>query len=92
MNATQEKIIKTCNNFRDFLVEKNKRYGNSALEPLGIFSKLDAKSSICIRLDDKMGRIKNSKKLRKNDISDAIGYLLLLCVDNNWTDFKELLD
>jgi len=89
---TQGKIIKACDNFRDFLLEKNKRYGDSALNPLNVFSKHDAGSSICIRLDDKLKRIQNANELRKNDTSDMIGYLFLLCIEKDWLDFKDLLD
>lgn len=71
---------------------KNDKYGNSANSPLRIFSKADAEEGIAVRLDDKIGRIKNSKELRKNDISDMIGYLALLCVDKGWTDFSEFMD
>ncbi len=89
---THEKIITTCDSLKEFLLEKNKRYGNSALEPIGFFSKLSPKEGIKLRLDDKVKRIKNSSELRKNDTVDLMGYLLLLCVSEDWTDFKDLLD
>jgi len=78
--------------------EKNRRYGNSVMEPLGIFNSYvseknnESLNGILIRLDDKLKRIKNSKKLRKNDVSDLMGYLAFLCVDKGWTDFSDLLD
>ena len=84
-----EKVIKALNNL---LQEKNERYGNAALEPLEIFSTLPAVSGILIRLDDKLSRIKNSPKLRKNDIVDIMGYLVLLCVNKEWDDFSDLID
>ena len=77
---------------RDLVLEKNKRYGDSALSPLGCFSKLDGEQGIRIRLDDKLKRIANSGELRKNDIADLIGYLSLLCVSRGWTDFTDLID
>lgn len=92
LSTTQEKIKLICDNFSSFLIEKNKRYGDSALNPLRIFSKVDAESSICIRLDDKIKRIKNSTELRKNDVGDMIGYLILLCCDKDWLDFEEFID
>jgi len=73
------------------LIEKNKRYGNSALEPLKIFSKKDASQAILQRLDDKLSRIKNSEELRKNDIFDLMGYLVLLSISEKW-DFFDLID
>lgn len=89
---TTDKIRETLSNMTELLIEKNIRYGNSALNPPNIFSKLPSEDSICIRLDDKLNRIKSSDQLRKNDVSDMIGYLTLLCVSRGWTDFQELID
>jgi len=65
---------------RELLISKNLKYGNSALEPLGVFSQLSAKEGLLIRIDDKLKRIKNGS-LEKDDedvINDLIGYLVLL--------------
>ena len=65
---------------RDLLIAKNQKYGNSALEPLGVFSQLSAKEGLLVRIDDKLKRIKNGS-LEKDDedvINDLIGYLILL--------------
>jgi hypothetical protein len=62
------------------LIDKNRKYGNSALEPLGVFSQLSAKEGLLIRIDDKLKRIKNGS-LQKDDedvVNDLIGYLILL--------------
>jgi hypothetical protein len=64
----------------DLLIAKNQKYGNSALEPLGVFSQLDSREGLLIRIDDKLKRIKNGS-LEKDDedvINDLIGYLVLL--------------
>jgi hypothetical protein len=74
------------------LVEKNKRYGNSALEPVGVFNKEDPGKGILIRLDDKLKRIKESSEVRKNDIADLMGYLALFCVAEGWIDFTDQID
>jgi len=93
-----EKIDKVANSFREFLKEKNRRYGNSALEPIKVFtSHVSEKNTTAVnnfytRLDDKLSRIKNSEQLRKNDVADLTGYLLLLCVNNGWDDFSDLID
>lgn len=76
----------------EFLSAKNKNYGNSALEPIGIFSKGGAEDGILRRMDDKLNRIKNSDVLRKNDIVDLMGYLAILCINKKWTKFNELID
>jgi len=65
---------------REMLINKNIKYGNSALEPLGVFSHLSAKEGLLVRIDDKLKRIKNGS-LEKDDedvINDLIGYLVLL--------------
>ncbi|HOR78826.1 MAG TPA: hypothetical protein PLG04_08540 [Anaerolineaceae bacterium] len=90
--TAQEGIDKVCNSMARLLTEKNKRYGNSALEPLRVFNRADASDGIMVRIDDKLSRIKNSDKLRKNDVSDLIGYLVLLCIAQGWTDFDDLID
>jgi hypothetical protein len=87
--STQEKINILFDNFKEFLKEKNKRYGDSALNPLQIFSKIDAGNQICNRIDDKLGRIKKSELLKKNDVSDMFGYIALLLIENNWLEFKD---
>ena len=86
-NNSQFKQI--ANSLADLLEYKNKMYGNSALEPLNIFNN---KCKAGQRLDDKLARIKNSNELRKNDICDLIGYLILTCKENNWTNFDEFKD
>lgn len=93
-NEPPEKInfMIICNNLANFLNEKNKRYGNSALEPVKVFSKADSESQLLNRIDDKLSRIKNSTELRKNDIVDLIGYLVILCIKKGWMSFKDLID
>lgn len=88
----KDKINEVYKAHKELLLEKNKRYGNSALEPLGLFFKGTATDSIGIRLDDKLARVKNSDELRKNDVSDLIGYLMLLSISKGWLDFKDQID
>ena len=64
----------------DLLKEKNKAYGNTALNPTNIFSKLNATEAICARIDDKLARIGNKgiNDETEDTVDDLIGYLLLL--------------
>lgn len=71
------------------LKEKNKRYGNSALNPVNIFT---GKSKVGQRLDDKLSRVQNNATLQKNDVCDLIGYLMLVCHENGWKDFADQID
>ena len=63
-------------------MEKNKAYGDSAIQPENIFSKLDNAQAICARIDDKLSRIKNRglDDATEDTLDDLIGYLILLKV------------
>jgi len=89
---TQEKIDILFDNFKEFLKEKNRRYGDSAMSPIQIFSKLDATEQLFNRVDDKINRVKNSSELRKNDLADIFGYCALILISKDWTDFKDQID
>lgn len=90
--TTVWKIGKITDSMKELLTEKNKRYGDSALNPTRVFNKLNATESILIRLDDKLGRVKNNDSLRRNDIIDLTGYLILLMASKDWLEFKDLID
>jgi len=87
----EAKLDKLYTAKKRFLLAKHKKYGMSALKPLGIFSK-DNKDDIEVRIDDKLARVKHSKKLRKNDTVDLSGYLDLLMIREEWDDFDEFID
>jgi len=60
------------------LVAKNAAYGDSALSPLGIFSRGRASDLIRVRIDDKLARIRNNPEAFGEDpVLDLIGYLVL---------------
>ncbi len=97
-----EQVYKILSEITEMLVSKNQKYGNSALEPLGVFSKLSAEEGLLVRIDDKLKRIKNGS-LEKDDedvINDLIGYLVLLKIQTNlkpkpshgWREIKEKQD
>ncbi len=73
-------LDKVSKQITDLLKSKNKAYGNTALNPSNVFSKLDSTEAICARLDDKLARIKNKGINDKTEdtVDDIIGYLLLL--------------
>ena len=73
-----QEILRECLEIAEMLIKKNISYGNSALNPVRIFSKADPKEQIMVRLDDKLSRIKNAESFPgDNDIEDMIGYLVL---------------
>jgi hypothetical protein len=61
------------------LQEKNVAYGDSALDPVRIFSKSSAVEQLLVRIDDKLSRFARGTSFPgDNDIDDLIGYLVLL--------------
>ena len=76
-------ILTTCLEIAHMLVKKNIAYGNSALEPVRIFSKAGPKEQLYVRIDDKLNRIQNDQAFPgDNDIYYLIGYLILLKIAN----------
>ena len=75
-----EQVYQVLGEIQEMLIAKNAKYGNSALEPLGVFSQLSPEQALFVRIDDKLKRIKNGS-LEKDDedvVNDLIGYLVLL--------------
>lgn len=76
----EKEIREMCNSIADMLVEKNASYGNSAAEPLNIFSPkgLTALDKIGIRIDDKLSRqMRGSDYTGDDNDLDLAGYLIL---------------
>lgn len=82
----EEKIQLITDELTKLLLHKNKSYGNAALEPLQIFSN---KCKVGTRIDDKLSRVKNNTELNPNDVIDIMGYLVLVCIEKNITDFSK---
>lgn len=78
LSAAQQAIISVCDEIRDTLLDKNRKYGNSALEPLRIFSRASAIEQLNVRADDKLSRIASAQDDDTEDPElDLIGYLIL---------------
>lgn len=76
-----ESVWDTLIGIFSMLIEKNRKYGDSALNPARIFSKASNIEQLKVRLDDKLSRIKNAQDDEDEDvIADLIGYLVLLTV------------
>lgn len=77
----QALIAGECDEIKAMLLEKNKAYGNSALEPLGVFAKgLPPETLIRVRLDDKLSRLSRGEAAGEDVEKDLLGYLVLLRV------------
>ena len=80
-NQVEREIVTICNELQDLLIEKNRAYGNSALEPNRIFAKSDALEQLRVRIDDKLNRImKGTDYPGEDTVDDLLGYLVLLKV------------
>lgn len=74
-------IKEECDALCALLLEKNRKYGNSALEPIRIFSAASPIEQLKVRLDDKLSRVVSSQWDEDEDITrDILGYLILLRV------------
>jgi hypothetical protein len=73
-------IAEECYKVRDLLHQKNAAYGNSALDPLRVFSKADSEEQIRVRIDDKLSRLARGSAAGEDVELDLLGYLILLRV------------
>ncbi len=78
-SETQFTIGQVCDEIKEMLIRKNKSYGDSALNPVRIFSTSDSIEQLYVRIDDKLSRItRGGAFVGDNDVDDLIGYLILL--------------
>lgn len=81
---TQKRISAKCDELKSLILEKNRKYGNSALSPIRIFSHATTIEQILVRIDDKLNRIKNRQNDEDEDVvMDLAGYLILLMIAKN---------
>ena len=82
LTKAQELITEECDSIKELLLAKNKAYGNSAIEPIRVFSKASNIEQILVRLDDKAARLQRGLGSADEEdvIKDMIGYLILLRV------------
>lgn len=74
----QTLIAAVCDELKALLLDKNRRYGNSALQPMRVFSKADPIEQINVRLDDKLSRLLSAQADDEEDAEfDLLGYLVL---------------
>jgi hypothetical protein len=65
------------------LLAKNKAYGDSAINPLRVFSSADPAEQLRVRIDDKLSRLargEQKEQVPEDTVRDLIGYLVLLLV------------
>lgn len=88
--SVKSEILNVVKSLAELLIEKNKKYGNSAIQPKRIFSKASTEEQINVRIDDKLSRIANQQVNEDEDAEfDLMGYLILKRVFKNLSQ-KEL--
>ena len=87
--STIERVSEILDAMKDLLKYKNAKYGDSALNPNNIFYKGSATNSILIRLDDKIGRIRNRKteEVSVNDVAD----IYMAKISFGWVLFSAII-
>ncbi len=73
-------IARVLEDVGNMLIEKNAQYGNSALDPVRIFSKANPSEQIRVRIDDKLSRLMRGAAAGEDTMMDLMGYLILLRV------------
>lgn len=77
----------------ELLERKNIQYGNSALEPVRIFSTADAVEQLRVRIDDKLSRLQRGLTDAQEDTElDLLGYLVLLRIAEGDAPVRDAID
>jgi hypothetical protein len=74
----RSRVHKILMGVEEMLVEKNQAYGDSALNPVRVFSQASPEEQILVRIDDKLSRIARGKATGEDVLRDLQGYLVLL--------------
>lgn len=83
-------IEKRCMAILSMLQSKNRAYGNSATDPVRIFSRCSTDEQLRVRIDDKLSRLAKGDPAAFGEdvVEDLIGYLILLLVHRDLTSSK----
>lgn len=81
ISSFEQSVRRTTDQIANLLIEKNLAYGNSALDPIQVFSNSDRLEQLFVRLDDKLSRVKRGHEYPGDDtIRDIIGYCTLILI------------
>ena len=95
LTESEMKISGICDDIKELLIHKNRKYGNSALKPCRVFSKSSPVEQLLVRIDDKLNRIMQGAGLLAEDedvVNDLIGYLILLKIGMTDEKNKQVLE
>jgi phytoene dehydrogenase-like protein len=80
LSPTLVRALKSLDEIKALLIEKNLKYGDSVANPKRIFSRASAMEQVLVRIDDKLSRISTmgpEVALDEDTVRDLIGYLAL---------------
>ena len=81
LEELNELVNKKAHELIEHVISKNRKYGNSALNPIRIMSTADKLEQLYIRLDDKFNRLINRQNDDDEDLPfDVAGYFILIYV------------
>lgn len=75
---TSYEIDAVCSELCAMLQAKNEAYGDSALDPVRVFSKASIIEQLLVRIDDKLSRLQRGSAAGEDVEMDLLGYLVLL--------------
>lgn len=76
-----ERVRAVLDEIGTLLIEKNRAYGDSALNPVRIFSSSSTTEQLKVRIDDKLSRLARgteTERVPEDTLDDLIGYMVLL--------------
>lgn len=77
----ENSVHRILNGVAETVVQKNVSYGDSALNPIRVFSKADRMEQLFVRLDDKLSRVQRGSEYPGDDtLRDIIGYATLILI------------
>lgn len=85
----EDELNSVLNMLRTVILQKNQAYGDAALNPVRIFSKLNSVEQILIRIDDKISRLSRGESAGEDVYLDLMGYLILLRIAKNRIESKK---
>lgn len=81
ISSFEQNVRRILEGVADTVVQKNLAYGNSALNPIRVFSRTDRMEQLYTRLDDKLSRVQKGHEYPGDDtIQDIIGYCTLILI------------
>lgn len=91
-----EDVDTLMSNFRSYFKAKNKQYGSSSLNPIKVFGNGTAHTLMGSRIDMILSRIAISQErdgdIKKKDVVNLVGNLVLLMLYKEWIEFDDLME